>query len=67
MALMESVYVLPQFKIVYIFLEYFFQNISQIMLPSIYRMPVKTKQLKRNKMNKTDKHNINLLHSLQIL
>ena len=33
-------------KMVYIFLEYFFQNSSQMMLPNIYSISVKTKQLK---------------------
>ena len=44
----------PQFNVVYIFLEYFFQNISQMMLPVFQ---YKTKQLKGNAMNAIDEHN----------
>ena len=45
----------PQFKMVYIFLEYFFQNISQIKLRNIYSISV------RNKATKT-KHNAKLMN-----
>ena len=37
----------PQFKMVYIFLEYFFQNISKMILPNICSIPVKNKTKKR--------------------
>ena len=41
----------PQFKMVYVFLKYFFQNISQIIIPNIYTISVKNKttEIKLNK------------------
>ena len=43
----------PQFKMAYIFLEYFFQNIPQMMLPNIYSISVKNKtaKMKHNEQN----------------
>ena len=49
----------PQFKMVYAFLECFFQNIAEMMLPNMYSIPVKkAKQLKLNTVNKNDEHNL---------
>ena len=43
----------PQIKMVYVFLEYFFQNISQMMVPNIYSISVKNKttKMKHNEQN----------------
>ena len=43
----------PQFKIVHIFLKYFFQNISQMTLPNVYSISVENKTTEMNEM----KHN----------
>ena len=45
-----------QFKMVYIFLKYFFQNISQMTLPNVYSISVKNKTIEWNTMNKNDEH-----------
>ena len=39
-----------QFKMVYVFLKYFFQNISQMTLPNVYSISVKNKttEMKHN-------------------
>ena len=43
----------PQFKMVYIFLKYFFQDISQMTRPNVYSISVKNKTIEM-------KHNVQI-------
>ena len=62
----------PQFEMVYIFLKYSFQHISQMTLPNVYSISVKCKttEMKHNEQKWWALPNslkINLLHPLLIL
>ena len=55
-AVMDYSRCFPQFKMAYIFLKYFFQNVSQKAFPNVYSISVKNKTIEWNKTNKNDKH-----------
>ena len=59
-AVMDYSRCFPQFKIVHIFLKYFFQNISQMTLPNVYSISVENKTTEMNEM----KHNEEKLWAL---